>query len=57
MREDNWGSSLRLGNTAVSDPLLPIIILLQGGKEEMACTDTSPGMHNKGRGFWGGWLG
>lgn len=57
MREDNWGSSLRLGNAAVSDLLLPIIILLQGGEEEMACTDTSSGMHNKGRGFWGGRLG
>lgn len=43
MWEDNRGSSLRLGNTAVPDPLLPIIILLQGGKKEMACTDTSSG--------------
>lgn len=57
MWEDNGGSSLRLGNTAVPDPLLPIIILLQGGKEEMACTDTSSGMHSKGRGFWRGCLG
>lgn len=49
MREDNLGSSLRQGHTAVSGPLPPIIIFLWGGKGGIACTNTSSGMHNKRR--------